>query len=56
MHFSQSSNNCKKAVLATVNAMIGRMNEVDDSAEESSKRMTEEVGTIENYICAINET
>ena len=45
----------QRAVLAAINGMIGRMQEVDGCAEESHKRMTEEVGTIENYICAINE-
>ena len=35
--------------------MIGRMNEVDDSAEESSRRITAEVGDIESHIKEINE-
>ena len=35
--------------------MIGRMNEVDDSAEGSSRRITAEVGDIESRIKEINE-
>ena len=35
--------------------MIGRMNEVDDSAEESRRRITAEVVDIESRITEINE-
>ena len=45
----------QKAVLTAVNSMIGKMNEVDGCAEENSKRITAEVGDIENRIKEINE-
>lgn len=45
----------QKSVLAAVNGMIGRMSEVDDSAEESNKRITAEISDIENRIKEINE-
>ena len=45
----------QRAVLAAVNGMIGRIEEVDGSAEENSKRMTAEVSSMENHIKEINE-
>jgi len=45
----------QRAVLAAVNGMIGRIEEVDGSAEENSKRMTAEVSSMETHIKEINE-
>ena len=45
----------QRAVLAAVNGMIGRIEEVDGSAEENSKRMTAEVSSMESHIKEINE-
>ena len=45
----------QKAVLTAINGMIGRIQEIDDCAEKSSKRIIVEIGDIENRIREINE-
>ena len=45
----------QRAVLTAINGMIGRIEEVDSSAEENSKRMTAEVSSMESHIKEINE-
>lgn len=45
----------QKAVLTAINGMIGRIQEIDDCAEKSNKRIIVEIGDIENRIREINE-
>ena len=45
----------QRAVLTAINGMIGRIEEVDSSAEENSKKMTAEVSSMETHIKEINE-
>ena len=40
----------QKAVLTAVNSVLERMEEVDDTADKSSKRTAEEIGEIESRI------
>ena len=45
----------QKAVLTAVNSLIGRMNEVDDTAEESRRKLAEQSAETDHHIKAVNE-